>query len=233
MTNRSQYRHECGYCKKSFAKESTLVHHMCETKRRFMQENEVGVKWGYRAYRIFHEASKTSLKEKSYSDFVESAYYTAFVRFGRYCQDVKCVNFEDLTRWLLKSNAKLDQWCRDSLYTKWLLDYIKRENISDALERGIRSMVDYASQHEDLRNGFRDYFRYANENRICHNISKGYISPWVVYNCDSGQEFLSRLNDDQLSIVMNYIDPDYWNKKFNQYPDDAKFARTVLEKSGL
>lgn len=233
MTNKSQPRYECGYCKKTFAKESTLVHHLCETKRRFQQENEVGVQWGYRAYRIFNDLSKTATKEKTYQDFVGSAYYTAFVRFGRYCHEVKCINYEDYCLWLLRSNEKLDRWCRDSLYTKWLIEYMRRENINDALERGVRTMHDYATEHQELKNGFKDYFRYANENRICHNIARGYISPWVIFNCDSGQDFLSRLNEDQLGMIMMYIDPDYWQKKFHQYPEDAAFARSVLEKSGL
>lgn len=233
MTNKSQHRYECGYCKKTFAKESTLTYHLCETKRRFQQENEIGVQRGFRAYNIFNDVSKTSLRQKTYTDFSASAYYTAFVKFGRYCYEVKCINFEDYCSWLLRGHEKLDKWCSDSLYTKWLIEYMRRENIKDALERGIRTMVDHAAEHQELRNGFRDYFRYANENRVCHNIGRGYISPWVVYNCDSGQDFLSRLNEDQLGMIMAYIDPDFWQKKFDQYSEDTAFARSVLERSGL
>ena len=35
---------KCKYCGKGYRKESTLVAHLCEPKRRAMQENEAGVK---------------------------------------------------------------------------------------------------------------------------------------------------------------------------------------------
>ena len=94
-------------------------------------------------------------------------------------------------------------------------------------------MTDYAETNTALRNGYRDYFRYGNVNRICHHIASGRISPWVVFNCSSGVAFLDGLSEEQVEIVLPYIDPDYWQKKFRDYMSDTEWTKDVLEKAGL
>lgn len=224
--------YQCRYCEKTFARESTLTSHVCERKRRFQQEREIGVQWGYQAYSLFYSTTQSG-KSRSYEQFVDSPYYTAFVRFGRHCHAIHCVNLANYTRWLLKNNRKIDAWCSDSYYTEWLQDYLRRENVQDALERSVQTMIDHVRENPSIRNGYRDYFRLVNENRICYHISTGRISPWAVFNSESGQEFLSRLGDDQVATIINIIDPIFWERKFQDYTDDVKFVRDVLGQAGL
>ena len=224
---------KCRYCDKSFRKESSLAAHLCESKRRWQQQSEVGVQLGLKSYLRFYEVTQGSAKLKSYKDFVESPYYNAFVRFGRYSQEIRCINFSNFLDWLLKNNKKLDLWCKDSMYATWLLEYIKKEAVADALERGLKEMQNYADEHTDLKNGFVDYFRYANANRVCFHISTGRISPWILYNCDSGIEFLGGLAEDQVALVIQHIDPDYWAQKFKDYVADTEWMKKILKEAGL
>ena len=223
---------QCQYCLKSFTRETTLIRHACERKRRFQQQREIGVQWGFQAYGIFYETTQTTSR-KTYEQFVDSSYYTAFVRFGRHCHSIYCPNFANYTRWLLKHNRKLDQWCTEKNYSEWLVDYLRRENVRDALERSVETMNNYAHENVDLRNGYRDYFRLVNENRICYHISTGRISPWAVFQSRSGQDFLDRLRDDQIKSIIELIDPGYWQSRFKDLPDDVAFASHVLDAAGL
>lgn len=224
---------KCKYCGKSFSKESTLTAHACEPKRRHMQQNETGVQMGFRSYLRFYETTQGSAKLKTYEDFASSPYYNAFVKFGRYLVSIRCVNTSSFTDWLLKGNKKLDYWCKDSLYEEWLVEYLRKENYRDALERGIKEMQAYAEDHPELKNGFTDYFRYGNSNRICHHVYTGRISPWVIFGCDSGIEFLGTLTEEQYAIIMPWIDPDYWTKKFNDYMADHLDSKEILKAAGL
>ena len=224
--------HVCKYCKKSFTKESTLTTHSCERRRRFQQEREIGVQWGLRAYRIFYSTTQSG-PNKTYEDFVNSNYYTAFVKFGRHCHNVHCINIDNFTNWLLKNNRRLDQWCSESNYSAWLVDYLCKENVKDALERSIQTMIDFTNEHPEYRNNYRDYFRLVPENRICYHITTGRISAWAVYQSRSGQDFLSRLNSHQVAMITAYIDPDFWSKKFRDCPDDVTFVKQVLVTAGL
>jgi hypothetical protein len=223
---------ECKYCKKSFSKETTLLSHVCEPKRRYQQQHETGVQLALRAYLRFYEMTSSS-KKRNYDDFASSPYYNAFVKFGRYLVSIRAVNPGVYIEWLLKNNKKLDYWCKDSFYDEWLKDYLKKEAPQDALERALKEMENYADSNEDLKNGFSDYFKFGNNNRICHHIVTGRISPWVVFNCSSGVDFLDGLNEGQLKIIMPYVDPDFWQKKFKDYPEDVAWVKDILGKAGL
>jgi len=233
MTNESSQSFNCKYCDKGFRKESTLAAHLCENKRRWQQEKETGVQLGLRAYLQFYETTQGSARLKSYEDFVSSPYYNAFVRYGRHLVAIRAINSNSFSSWLLKNNKKLDQWCKDSFYDEWLLEYLRKESVQDALERALKEMQDYADTHPELKNGFLDYFRYGNSNRVCHHIATGRISAWVVYNCATGVEFLDNLQEDQITMIMPYIDPDTWQKKFNDYIADTEWCKHILKEAGL
>jgi len=223
----------CKYCDKSYRKESTLAAHLCEPKRRVQQESETGVQFGLRAYKRFYEMTQGSARNKDYADFCKSPYYNAFVKFGRYCVDIRAINFMNFCEWLLQNNKKIDHWTKDKLYQEWMLHYVKREQAQDALERGVKEMLAYCEDHEELKNGVADYFRYANSNRICHHISTGRVSAWLVFNCDSGVDFLDTLNEEQLQIIYPYIDPEYWQRRFTDFVADTEWVKQALKDIGL
>ena len=188
---------------------------------------------GLKTYLRFYEVTQGSAKTKNYEHFVSSPYYSAFVKFGKYLVDIRVVNVTSFVNWLLKNNKKLDQWCSDKLYVTWLAEYMKIEACQDSLERALKEMTNYADDHPDLKNGYNDYFRNANSNRVCYHISTGRVSPWVLYNCNSGIEFLDTLGEEQVMIVLPWIDPTYWTKKFKDYPEDTTWVKSVLAAAGL
>lgn len=232
-TNYSVPSHKCKYCEKTFRRESSLAVHLCEPKRRWQQEKETGVQLGLRAYLRFYEITQGSARMKSYEDFVASPYYNAFVKWGRHMVAIRGVNPPAFLEWLLKHMKKIDQWCKDDFYVEYLHEYLRREAVQDALERALKQMQDYADEHEELKGGFKDYFRYANANRICYHISTGRVSAWVVYNCGSGHAFLESLGEEQVAIVMPWIDPDFWQRRFTDYLADTEWVKGVLAEAGL
>lgn len=223
----------CRFCKKQYSKESTLVAHLCEPKRRYQQQNEIGVQLGFRSYLRFYETTQGSAKLKTYDDFIASPYYLAFVKYGRYLVAIRAVNINSFTDWLLKNNKKLDYWCKDSLYDEWLKEYVRKESVQDALERALKEMQEYADTNSDLDGLFSNYFRAGNANRICHHIVGGRITAWILFNCDSGVEFLGSLNEGQVKIIMPWIDPDFWQKRFKDYIADTEWVKDILFRAGL
>ena len=161
-----------------------------------------------------------------------SSYYTAFVKFGRHLVAIRAVNSSAFIDWVIRENKKLDHWCKESIYVEYLHQYMRREAVQDAVERALLEMQSYADEVKTLAN-FNDYFRYGNANRICHHISNGRVSPWIVFNCASGVEFLETLNEENISIILPWIDPDFWQRKFKDYVADTEWTKMVLEQAGL
>jgi hypothetical protein len=67
---------------------------------------------------------------------------------------------------------------------------------------------------------------------MVYAVTAGRISPWIIYNSESGQKFLSELDATQIATVWPYIDADFWMKKFRDYPADQEYARDILTKAG-
>jgi hypothetical protein len=70
--------------------------------------------------------------------------------------------------------------------------------------------------------------RYGNDNALCFAVSTGRISSWVLYNCKSGQEFLARLNNEQIGLIWSFIDADFWHDKFKDYPEQVDQIKNIL-----
>ena len=221
---------ECKYCKKEFRRISSLTVHMCESKRRWQQEKDTGVRFGLQAYVKFYETMSAGNKDKSYAGFVSSPYYSAFVKFGQYIVSIQAVNPTAFIEWIIKSNKKLDSWCSDRNYDEYLLQYLRHENPQDALERALKEMEKWAEENNSV---FNHFFLFGNENKICQMINNGRISPWVIFNCDSGTAMLGKLNTSQLDIIYSIIDPDFWNRKLETYASDASWVKDILNQAGL
>ena len=43
-----------------------------------------------------------------------------------------------------------------------------------------------------------------------NHITTGRISPWVLFHCTSGLEFLEKLDEEQVAMIMPYIDPVFY-----------------------
>lgn len=219
----------CRYCEKSFRREETLAVHVCEQKRRYQEEKEVGVQLGLQAYLRFYEITQGSARLKTYDDFARSPYYRAFVKFGRQCVNIRAINPPRFVEWLLKHNKKIDHWCRDGIYSEYLMEYLRCENVADALARAIEFGESWS---EKTGNPGKDCLRYGNTNAMVYAITTGRISAWVIYNCDSGRDMLAGLGPEQIAIAWPFVDADFWAKKFQDYLADTEYAREILNKAG-
>ena len=61
---KSTSKYSCEYCNKSYVKESTLLAHMCEPKRRWLQKDEKRVQLGMYAFQRFYKLSAGHKKKK-------------------------------------------------------------------------------------------------------------------------------------------------------------------------
>lgn len=222
--------YKCKYCGKGYRKESTLVAHLCEPKRRAMQENEAGVKLAMTAYLRFYEMTQGSAKFKTYADFSTSPYYNAFVKFGSFVNNVRPLYPEKYIDYVVTSGVKLDHWCRDALYEKYATELVLKESMETAIERSIQTMMDWATESEAPWN---DYFRYASLNRVTRDIKDGKVSPWLILNCNSGKEMLSKFSDEQLGFVYEVIEPKHWALRFRRASSDVEVVKEVAKESKL
>ena len=221
---------KCPYCGKEFTRERTLQVHMCEPKRRYLQKDEKWVVNAFMVFQRFYQIHQKNTKPKTYDEFVKSAYYNAFVKFGRYIMHINPLYPERYIDYVLHSKIKLDHWARDDLYEAYLIDAIKREPVEAALQRTITTMMDWATEQNVQ---WSDYFRLVNTNRAVQHIQQGKISPWLLLGCNAGKRMLKSLNDEQLEMISKYISLKFWSQKIKSSPADQLFVQETAKEAKI
>jgi hypothetical protein len=225
-----QLNFKCGYCHKLFAKEKTLGIHICEQKRRHISKDEKHVKAGLLTFQKFYEFTQRNKTPKTFDEFATSPYYTAFVKFGSFFINTAPIYPERFIDYVVKSGVKLDHWCRDELYEKYISDLIKIEPADGAIQRTIENMMKWGDKNSAQ---WEQYFLYVNLNRATHDIKEGLISPWILLNSKSGKDMLKKMSDEQLEIISPIIDPQFWKRRFNSSPADTELVKNIIKEAKI
>jgi len=228
-TSEIETNFSCEFCNRKFVREKTLETHICEYKSRYADRDKRGNQIGFQSFVQFFQKHSNAKKTKTYEDFIKSAYYIAFIKFGNYCLDANVINVPRYVDWLLRDGIKIDNWISDNTYTKFLIEYLRIEDPFDAISRSVNTCNDLA-ENEKIQ--VHDVLRYGNKNKICQAVTMGKISPWMLYQSNSGTQFLDNLNEDHIKIVIDYINPQMWALKFKKDPEIANTIKETLEKAG-
>jgi hypothetical protein len=220
----------CKYCGKVFLRDITLFRHICEPQRRHLAKNEKHVRIGYQTFVRFYELSQGSDTKKSYDEFTQSPYYNAFVKFGSFVNNTAPLYPKHFIDWVIKSKTRVDYWCTDDLYNKYVIELIQSESVETAIERSIKHMQKWA---DATNNSWNKYFVDVSINRFINDVKDGRISPWLILNCDNGKKLVSSLLDEQINLIIPIINPTVWSLKFKLKPDDVALVKHVVNEGEL
>lgn len=223
--------HQCKYCKKTFVKESTLLSHACEKKRRMMAEHDKPNRLAFNVWRKFLKyCTPSARKEKTYEDFVNSNVYTGFVKFARHVIDLNPHSVDDFVDFVIRNSVKLDDWTKIWVYEAWIREVSKKESVDRAVERSVLLMKTWSEREQE---NWTDFFVRVNTNQAVHWIRTGRISPWVLFSTDAGQALVNRFNEEQLELIVEYIEPKYWQFKVARQREDSAWVQGVFNSAGI
>jgi hypothetical protein len=132
--------------------------------------------------------------------------------------------------YVIKSGAKLDHWCRDDLYEKYLYEVLKTEPVESAVQRSLQTMMEWGDEHSAE---FNHYFNYVSLNKAVHDVLNGYVSPWVILNSTTGQTMVRNMSDEQLDMIAPAFDVPFWLRKFKEVPADVALVKEILSEVGI
>lgn len=222
--------YKCNHCGKSFMQEKTLVAHMCERKRRALQKDEKRVQAGFMAFNRWWQLAQGAKKLKTYDEFCDTSYYNAFVKFGSFINNVNPIYPDKFIDFVIKSGVKLDHWCRDELYDRYLIDMLKIEPVESAVQRSIQTMMVWGDEHNAH---FAHYFLYVSLNKAVYDIRNGNISPWIILNTTCGKEMVQKMSDEQLEMIAPTFDVPFWVRKFKEVPADVALVKEICKEVGI
>lgn len=223
---------ECKYCHKKFKQEASFISHKCEPRLRVEELKTNYGRIAFVAYQQFYRSvgMRSRSRDKTPIEFVNSTYYHGFMKFGKFIEGNAVTRYQDYIKYLIQYNVKLESWSSDAVHSIYIRGMVKKEPMESAVEKSFSTMTKWAENNGEP---WTDYFRRESTSRIIHNIKMGRISPWVVYNSQSGEEFIQRLSRKEMDEVYDYIDPSYWGVKFQRNSGLANAARSTLQSVGL
>jgi len=212
--------YKCEYCSKSFKRESTLISHMCEKKRRWLQKDFPETRSGFISFDLFYRISMQH-KPKEYKDFVDSQFFSAFVKYGSYCINTRVIDTEAYTRWLVRKQAKLKDWPTDTMYLLFVRDHVKKESVDRALER----FIEQASKLEYFDTFWESITGYM----LADWVETGKISPWILCGSIRAVSAIERANEECFDRIARSVDASYWARKIEQNPQDLTWVKHIID----
>lgn len=182
----------------------------------------------YNAY--FKLTCPTMKKPKTVEDFIKSKVYNNFVSFAKYVEEINAIQPNDFLRFLVKNNIHIDRWEQSVVYELYVRELNKKESPLAAVERHLLLAQQWSIKTE---NEPKDFFRYITVENAVLWIRSGRISPWVLFNCQSASDLISRMSEEQINLVNTYLDPHFWSIKIEMNRKDADIIRDVLTEFGM
>ena len=221
--------HKCQYCESEFQSERTIMVHVCEPKRRYMNKDEKYSRLAFHAFSRFYELTQ-AVGNRTFDDFAKSKFYLGFTKFGKHIININAINPEDFVDFVIQNSVKLDRWCSDSGYETYIQELNRKESADRAVERSILLMQKWGVEYD---RPFNRFFKEVSKPLAIHYITSGRLSPWAIFNCDSGAELIDSFSDEELIIINGYLEPSFWTRKFDTRVEDVHFVRMILKKAGI
>ncbi len=196
-----------------------------------MDRDRQHVRFGYMAYRLFYDTNYVRKTLPTEEHFEKSNVYDAFVRFGKYIIDVNALSPEEFIRYAVMSKTSVDRWCSDRFYFDYVRLLNRHEDGIRALERNLRLMQSWANQEEGRE--INNFFRDISSPLAVQWLVSGRISPWVIFNCASGQDLIAGFSPEQKEIVERAVDVKFWKDKFSKNKEEVQQIQDFLHEEGI
>ena len=225
-----QKTYKCKYCQKDFSKESTLMTHVCEKKRRKLSESEKQNRIAYQSWLVYRRLSLHAKNDKPYDEFIINRYFTDFMKLAKFMIDLNMDRPEDYVKYVILNGVKIFKWTTAATFEAYVKERTKKETVERAIERSLINMKAWA---ERTNNNWQDYFVRVNTIDAVHDIRMGRISPWCTFSTDQGSRLIDRLEPGQIEALIEYMDPQSWRVKVKRQHEDAQWVQDVFNKAEI
>lgn len=231
MLSLVQTTYKCKYCGKDFARENTLMSHMCEQKRRFIGKDDKQNRIAYQSWLIFRRLSIANVKhDKPYEEFIKNSYYTGFMQLSKYMIDLNLSDCEDFVKYLITNSVKMRDWTKTFVLHTYIKEKLRNESVDRAVERSLLHIKEWS---EAAGTNWQDYFVVVPTAQFVHDFKMGRLSPWCLFATDQGSRLVDRLEDGQVEDLVNFIEPQSWKARILRQAEDARWVQALFNKAEI
>lgn len=135
------------------------------------------------------------------------------------------------SQYLFSQSIPVQKWTKHETYQNYLDEYLyKNEHISDAIQR---SLLEIDKWSKKMDRPITAFCVEASPFYVVDLIKNGRLSPWFIFISSEGTQLLENMNEEQLEIIHECIDPNKWKILLIKNQNDVEDLRAVLQDAGL
>lgn len=220
----------CEYCSAVFKTNAGYKRHMCSKKALAGSTGQVALRRSYMLFNFWYTYSGFNRKPKTFSEFLKSPYFKKFVELDDYLTSFYSSNNREYLKWCVDNGIPSKNWCKDITSDKYLKEVIRKD---DPIDSVIKSLEQISRWCERRNISIDKFFSTINPGESIEWIISSRIDPWVLLLCDNSDKLLSRLSKEQLDIVNETLDLEYWSARISISKITVDNITSILDEIGM
>jgi hypothetical protein len=222
--------YRCNFCQQGFKSETRFLKHKC---KEMVREEKFKSLTGQAAWNYYKDWMK--LKHKSMvpaaSTFKNSKFFTAFYNFATFVKKAQLPDVNVFIDLMVRTGVDPNYWASDAAYRRYLEHVTRKLPAKELAKITIKTMFDVA---EAADVDVSQIFNILTPNEVIQLLHQRRFSPWILLNSKNFADFyVNHTTKEEKIILETIMNPDYWKKRFEKYPQDLEMVKQYIKELGL
>jgi hypothetical protein len=224
----------CSHCHKSYSRESWYRKHIqvCEKKRRFEETHKMDFHRGFRLYKHWRRRQGYNIpgrtKEITAEDFVNSILYNKIMELVKFTSENWVITSVRYLDFLIDYRIADKKWTNEETLSNYRTYIRQYEDPISQSKITFNAVKDWCDKNAIDK---REFFAKITPGTALQMIISNKISPWVLFGYDRARDgLLTRVNDDWLCSLNEFINNKYWINKITNSEDTQRSIQAECER---
>ena len=206
----------CRFCDKKYKREISFQKHTCKYKERYAERETTGGRTALMLFNQWTQQAYVHTADSTYMTFIKRPEYELFMSLAIFVKE-QAASFQighqgpAYLKWLVDNNIKGANWTKPSIYEKFAIYFMNKEDVHDAFIRYVLYARTWAEEQEGRE--WYNYWDEATDFRVANDISMGLISPWIWAGLNIAKNRVKTLHEELLDQISKTTKISYWKRK--------------------
>lgn len=222
-------RYTCKACHRVFVQESKFLAHQCKQMKR---EEELKSPEGQAAWHFYSLWLRTMKRMPPPAhSFLTSKFFRTFVNFVQFCKRVNLPKPDKFIWLMVQKNFPPTMWMNDDVYVMYI-EFIDRKLTPTAqVKISMDTLIGIADKHGIE---ISEVFTKVKGPEIIQMLRTRQLSPWLLLTSRKFKKlYATEVTADHKIQIDQFIRPEYWGSKFDEYEEDVEKFKELTAEMGI